>query len=53
MNELYDLQQDPFEMQNLIDSKPASNVRHRMETELDGLLAPRKAGPPVSPGSRP
>jgi hypothetical protein len=39
MNELYDLQQDPFELQNLIGSAASREVRRRMEGELDGLLA--------------
>jgi N-acetylglucosamine-6-sulfatase len=39
MNELYDLQQDPFELQNLIGSASSSALRRRMEGELDALLA--------------
>ena len=41
MNELYDLQQDPFELRNLIDAKSKTNLRRRMEGELDALLKPR------------
>ena len=39
MNELYDLQQDPFELKNLIGSASSSALRRRMEGELDMLLA--------------
>jgi len=39
MNELYDLQQDPFELQNLIGSVSSSELRRRMEGELNALLA--------------
>ena len=39
MNELYDLQQDPFELRNLIGSASSSGLRRRMEGELDALLA--------------
>ena len=53
MNELYDLQQDPYELRNLIDSKSSIDLRHRMETELDELLAPRKSGQRAKPASRP
>jgi N-acetylglucosamine-6-sulfatase len=45
MNELYDLQQDPFELQNLIDSSSSSGLRRRMEGELDALLG----APPGAP----
>ena len=31
MNELYDLQQDPFELQNLIGLASSSELRRRME----------------------
>ncbi len=41
MNELYDLQQDPFELQNLIDSKESAEVRRLMEKELETLLRAR------------
>jgi len=39
MDELYDLQSDPFELQNLAASKSAVDLRRRMEGELDALLA--------------
>ena len=45
MNELYDLQRDPFELTNLIDAQSSIDVRRRMEAELDALL---KAHPPRS-----
>ena len=49
MNELYDLQQDPFELTNLIGSPPAVGLRQQMETELARLLtSPRPAAPPAS-----
>jgi N-acetylglucosamine-6-sulfatase len=38
MNELYDLQQDPFELRNLIGSTSSIGLRRRMEGELDALL---------------
>jgi arylsulfatase A-like enzyme len=38
MNELYDLQQDPTELRNLIDSASATAERQRMEAALDALL---------------
>jgi N-acetylglucosamine-6-sulfatase len=41
MNELYDLRRDPFELTNLIDSKPSIDLRRRMEAELDALLKAR------------
>ena len=31
MNELYDLQRDPFELTNLIDAQSSIDVRRRME----------------------
>jgi N-acetylglucosamine-6-sulfatase len=40
MNELYDLQQDPFELTNLMDSPAATGLRQQMEAELGRLLAP-------------
>ena len=47
MNELYDLQQDPFELTNLIGSPAAAGLRQQMEAELGRLLAsPRPAAPP-------
>ena len=49
MNELYDLQQDPFELTNLMDSPAAAGLRQQMETELARLLtSPRPAAPPAS-----
>lgn len=45
MDELYDLQLDPFELKNLIDSKSSRGVRARMERELDALLLTRPSGP--------
>ena len=49
MNELYDLQQDPFELTNLIGSPAAAGLRQQMETELARLLtSPRPAAPPAS-----
>ena len=41
MNELYDLQQDPFELQNLIDSLESAEMRRLMEKELETLLRAR------------
>lgn len=46
MNELYDLESDPFELSNLIDSPSAAAVRRRLEAELEGLLA---SGPAPRP----
>jgi arylsulfatase A-like enzyme len=42
MNELYDLQQDPSELRNLIDSGSANAERQRMEAALDALLGPAR-----------
>ncbi|MCE2863982.1 MAG: sulfatase-like hydrolase/transferase [Opitutaceae bacterium] len=46
MNELYDLQEDPFELSNLIGAPGAAEVRRQMESELQRILAagrsPRK-----------
>lgn len=39
MNELYDLQQDPFELTNLIARPAAAEVRRELEAELDRLVA--------------
>jgi arylsulfatase A-like enzyme len=47
MEELYDLQQDPFELTNLMLSPAAAGVRRQMETELAQVLAPR------APAARP
>jgi N-acetylglucosamine-6-sulfatase len=41
MNELYDLQNDPFELRNLIDAKESAVVRGVMEKELEALLRAR------------
>ena len=38
MNELYDLQTDPFEQKNLVSETSSSDLRRRMEGELDTLL---------------
>jgi N-acetylglucosamine-6-sulfatase len=43
MNELYDLQEDPFELSNLIASPPAAGVRQQMEAELDRILSSGRA----------
>ena len=40
MNELYDLQQDPFELTNLMASPSSAGLRQQMETELARLLGP-------------
>ena len=45
MNELYDLQRDPFELKNLIGERSSSGLLRRMEGELEGLLA-------AKPGTR-
>ena len=42
MNELYDLQQDPFELSNLVNSSVAAGVRQQMESELARLTAPSR-----------
>ena len=42
MNELYDLQQDPFELTNLIGSPAAAGLRQKMEAELARLSAPAR-----------
>ena len=39
MNELYDLQQDPFELNNLVAQPAAADVRRELEAELARLLA--------------
>ena len=53
MNELYDLQQDPYELRNLIDAKSSIDLRRQMEAELDELLAPRKSERKAMPAVRP
>ena len=39
MNELYDLQADPYELSNLAGSPAAADVRRRMEAELQAILS--------------
>jgi N-acetylglucosamine-6-sulfatase len=39
MNELYDLETDPYEEHNLIDAPEAQPARERMQAELQRLLA--------------
>ena len=41
MDELYDLREDPFELENLIAAESAREVRRVMEGELDVLLGRR------------
>lgn len=41
MDELYDLQKDPFELENLIAAESARDVRSVMEGELNALLKQR------------
>ena len=41
MDELYDLREDPFELENLIAAESAREVRRVMEGELDVLLRRR------------
>lgn len=43
MNELYDLQADPYELANLITAPSAAGVRRQMEAELQGILAASKS----------
>ncbi len=43
MNELYDLQQDPFELTNLMASPVAAGLRQQMETELNRVLSSGRA----------
>ena len=38
MNELYDLQSDPYELKNLINEKSSSELRRGMEAELEAML---------------
>jgi N-acetylglucosamine-6-sulfatase len=45
MNELYDLQRDPFELRNLIGEKDSGGLLRRMEGELDALLAAKPRPP--------
>jgi len=39
MNELYDLQEDPFELTNLMASPASAGLRQQMEAELERVLA--------------
>lgn len=39
MNELYDLQQDPFELNNLVAQPAAADLRRELEAELERRLA--------------
>jgi len=45
MNELYDLQADPFELTNLMASPAAAEIRRQMEADLGRILAPGRARP--------
>lgn len=38
MNELYDLKNDPYEMNNLIDDPSSKDALQRLKTHLDGFL---------------
>lgn len=38
MDELYDLEQDPYEMRNRVDDPAATQTRAGLQTELQGLL---------------
>jgi N-acetylglucosamine-6-sulfatase len=40
MDELYDLEADPFELENLVAAAEQEGVRQRLRAELDRLLAP-------------
>jgi N-acetylglucosamine-6-sulfatase len=44
MDELYDLQTDPYEMRNLIDDPGAKKARQDCETELQRLLRETRRG---------
>ena len=39
MNELYDLEADPFELTNLVASPAAEELRRQMEAELERILS--------------
>jgi N-acetylglucosamine-6-sulfatase len=39
MDELYDLQNDPYELKNIIDDKDAAPALQAMQSELQRLLA--------------
>jgi N-acetylglucosamine-6-sulfatase len=45
MNELYDLEADPFELVNLANAPQAAEIRRRLEEELDRLTAPVAENP--------
>jgi N-acetylglucosamine-6-sulfatase len=42
MEELYDLERDPFELTNLIAAPAAAGLRRQMEAELERVLAPTR-----------
>lgn len=46
MDELYDLQDDPYELTNLIGEPAAAGLRRQMESELEKILSARRATPP-------
>ena len=39
LDELYDLDQDPFELKNLIRSKAHASIREKLHRDLKGLVA--------------
>ena len=43
MNELYDLQEDPYELSNLIAAPTAAGVRQQMDAELNRILSSSRA----------
>ena len=45
MNELYDLQEDPFELTNLMAAPAAAEIRRQMEAELGRILTSGRARP--------
>ncbi len=45
MNELYDLQADPFELTNLMAAPAAAEIRRQMEAELGRILTSGRARP--------
>jgi len=50
MDELYDLEADPYELRNLINLESSADLRRRMGAELDALRsAPRAQDLPVPP----
>lgn len=38
LDELYDLEEDPFEMQNLVNDPAMANMRRNLRTELGRLV---------------